>query len=523
MNPNTKANMNQNLIAVIGAGPAGLAAAKHLLEEGFRPVLFEQSDSVGGQWNAGAPHSGVWPSMRSNTSRVTTRFSDLDHLDGVPMFPTNQQIRDYLRRYATQFNLDPHVRLKTRVNEIDFVGGKWIVTSSQRGKPDVAEIFSYVVIASGRFNKPKVPTIKGLDLFKGAGGVNHTFSYRGNKPFAGQRVLVVGNSISGLEICSDLAFDPGIRVISACRKPRYIFSKILAGRPSDGVVFNRFASLAFRALPLPQAGDGLKQLLLQYCGNPAQFGGLMPAANILEAGITQCQNYLPLVAEGKIIVKGAVAEFTEDAVLFEDGTRAPLDAVIFATGYDLNLPFLSAHLRRQLEVDDTHLDLYLHTFHPDLPRLACLGLYSQIGPYFPTVELQARWVAMTLSGHRPLPSRDTMEAGIAAHREWKCRFKEVMVHDMVQLFAQAAGVEPEMLKRPELAKALLFGPLSPVQFRMDGHGKLHDAAERFAEAVAEFGCVTNLQFDPHELKGVEMLAANLKEERWLPELLEKVR
>ena len=103
------------------------------------------------------------------------------------------------------------------------------------------------------------------------------------------------------------------------------------------------------------------------------------------------------------------------------------------------------------------------------------------------------------------------------------RVKEVMVHDMVQLFAQAAGVEPEMLKRPELAKALLFGPLSPVQFRMDGHGKLHDAAERFAEAVAEFGCVTNLQFDPHELKSVEMLAANLKEERWLPELLEKVR
>jgi hypothetical protein len=523
MNPIIEKNMNHKRIAVIGAGPAGLVAAKYLLEEGFHPVLLEQSDSLGGQWNANAPHSGVWPSMRANTSRVTTRFSDLEHLDGVPMFPATQQIRDYLHRYAAHFSLEPNVRLNTCVSEIAFVGSKWIVTSSQRGEPGVSEIYSHVVIASGRHNKPQVPNIKGLDLFKGAGGVTHTFHYRGNKPFTGQRVLVVGNSISGLEICSDLALDPGNHVISVCRKPRYIFSKTLSGRPTDCVAFNRFASLAFRALPLPQAAEGLKQLLLQHCGNPAQYGGLMPSANILEAGITQCQNYLPLVAEGKIIIKGAAAEFTEDAVIFEDGTREALDAVILATGYDLNLPFLSADLRRRLDVDDTHLDLYQHTFHPELPGLACIGLYSQIGPYFPTVELQARWVAMTFSGRRPLPMRETMLAGIAAHRKWKRRFKEVVVHDMVLLFSQAAGVAPDLVKRPELAKALLFGPLSPVQFRMDGHDKLPDAAARFAEAVAEFGCVTNLQFETHELKGLEMLAANLKEEKWLTELLEKVR
>jgi dimethylaniline monooxygenase (N-oxide forming) len=461
--------------------------------------------------------------MRSNTSRVTTRFSDFDHLDGVPMFPTNQQVLDYLRNYAAQFKLDSHLRLNTSVTEIARAGGKWIVTSAQRGETDISELFSRVIIASGRYNKPHVPNIKGIERFKGTGGVTHTFHYRGNKFFAGKRVLVVGNSISGLEVCSDLAFDPGIRVISSCRKPRYIFNKTLAGRPTDCVAFNRFASLAFRALPLPQAAAGLKQILLQHCGNPAQYGGLKPADNIFEAGITQCQYYLPLVAEGKIIVKGAVAEFTEDAVIFEDGAREPLDAAILATGYDLNLPFLTADLRRRLDVDDTHLDLYQHTFHPELPDLAFIGLYSQIGPYFPTVELQARWVTNTFSGRQPLPARDTMLAGIAAHREWNRHFKEVMVHDMVLLFAQAAGVAPDLVKRPELAKALLFGPLSPVQFRMDGHGELHDAAARFAEAVAEFGCVTNLQFDTHELKGLQMLAANLKEEKWLAELLQKLQ
>jgi len=515
--------MKKKLIAIIGGGPAGLATAKYLLAEGLTPVLFEQSDSVGGQWNAGGSQSGVWPSMRTNSSRVTTKFSDLDHLAEVPVFPTNQHIHDYLRRYAAHFQLNPHIRFNTSVSEVAQVDGQWQVTSIRHGEPAVTEMFSHVIIASGRYNKPHIPAIPGLQHFAGARGVTHTFRYRGNQAFAGQRVLVVGNSISGLEICSDLAFDPSIRVVSACRKPRYIFNKLLAGRPTDCVAFSRFAHFAFRALPLPQAAEGLKQILLQHCGNPVQYGGLKPADNILEAGITQCQHYLGAVAEGKITVKGGVKEFTTDGVIFEDGTREQLDAVILATGYDLNLPFLSADLRRQLDVDESHLDLYQHTFHPDLPGLAFIGLYCQIGPYFPTAELQARWVAMTFSGVRPLPSDKTMLAGIAEHRQWKSRFREVMVHNMVVMLAQSAGVSPDLLKRPELAKALLFGPLSPVQFRMDGHGSLPDAAKRFAADAAEFGCVTTPKLDPHQLQRLEMVAANLKEEKWLTELVEKIR
>ena len=52
--------------------------------------------------------------------------------------------------------------------------------------------------------------------------------------------------------------------------------------------------------------------------------------------------------------------------------------------------------------------------------------------------------------------------------------------------------------------------------------RFEDIFRNVKEGVV-FDLLTNLQFDPHELKGVEMLAANLKEEKWLPELLEKVR
>src|SRR5690242_21863889 len=64
-------------VAIVGAGPGGLAAARYLLAHGFEPVLFEQSDDIGGQWNAKGAHSGVWPNMRANSTRVMTYLSDL--------------------------------------------------------------------------------------------------------------------------------------------------------------------------------------------------------------------------------------------------------------------------------------------------------------------------------------------------------------------------------------------------------------------------------------------------------------
>ena len=91
-------------VAIIGAGPGGLVAARWLISQGFEPTLFEQQSTLGGQWTGEPGHSGVWPGMYTNTSRILTAFSDLEHRSAA-VFPSNREILDYLHRYAALYDL----------------------------------------------------------------------------------------------------------------------------------------------------------------------------------------------------------------------------------------------------------------------------------------------------------------------------------------------------------------------------------------------------------------------------------
>src|SRR6476469_2235740 len=79
-------------VAVIGAGPGGLVAAKHAIQAGFEVSVFEAGDDLGGQWNTTAAHSGTWPGMRTNTSRAMTAFSDFAPPDTHELNPYAEQI-----------------------------------------------------------------------------------------------------------------------------------------------------------------------------------------------------------------------------------------------------------------------------------------------------------------------------------------------------------------------------------------------------------------------------------------------
>jgi Flavin-binding monooxygenase-like len=214
-----------------------------------------------------------------------------------------------------------------------------------------------------------------------------------------------------------------------------------------------------------------------------------------------------------------VGEITEKTALFEDGSRETIDAIVFGTGYEIHLPFLASDILKVINTDGTHIDLYRHTFHPDLPNLAFLGLYVQIGPYFPVLELQGRWIALVWSGVKPLPTREKMMDGIREFQKWKMVHYETRFDEMAVMLSTEADVAPALDKHPELAKALLFGPLASSQFRLDGHGKHQDAAKEFVSAASSFGNITSPNLTDEQMARLTMLASALKNDESVAALL----
>jgi dimethylaniline monooxygenase (N-oxide forming) len=446
-------------IAVIGAGPSGLVAAKEALEGGFNPTVFEASDDLGGQWYATAAHSGVWPGMHANTSRAMTAFSDFPAPASHPLHPAAEQIHAYLRAYAEHFHLVERIRFGTPARR---VAPAWEVDG---------ERFDAVVVASGRFCKPFLPP--GLDGFTGE--LLHTFDYPGAAPFRERRVLVYGNGISGLEVASDLA-PVTAPVVSAFRKPRYVIQKVVAGVSSDWQWYTAFGALQRRLLARDELSRTLRERVVAVAGDPTWFGAPAPDPDILVAGLSLCQDFVSQVADGSIVCRPAIAAVDRDRVTFADRSVETVDVIICATGYEVHVPYLDPAV---WAIAGPDMRLYLRVLHPDLPGFGAVGMFPIQGPMLPLLELQARWLVALWAGEVAPPDQATMRAGIAV------RPPPIEVHNVLgTALAEELGVAPDPIAWPELTEPLLFGPLLPPRYRLEGPGARADAPDLFKAQLA---------------------------------------
>jgi dimethylaniline monooxygenase (N-oxide forming) len=443
---------------VIGAGPSGILAAKYALEAGFAPTVFEASDQIGGQWYTTAAHSGVWPGMHTNTSRELTAFSDFPPSPDYPLHPAAEQVRAYLEAYADAFGIVDRIRFNTRVADV------------QTGWRVDGEPFDAVVVASGRFHTPYLPPAV-LDF---AGELFHTYDYPGAAPFAGRTVLVYGNGVSGVEIASDLAEQA--RVISAFRKSRYVIQKVVDGVSSDWQWYTLYGALERRLLSSDEWAERQRARVLRVAGHPADFGAPPPDDDLRVAGVSLCQGYLEQIRDGDIVCRPAIAAITGRTVRFTDDSTAEVDAIVCATGYAPDVPYLRDVVGAGGWLDTA---LYQRTFHPDLPGLGVIGQFLAQGPYLPLLELQARWILAVWGGATALPDQPRMRQVIATPRPI------LESHNTLALvLSEEMGVSPNPLAWPELTEPLLFGPMLPARYRLSGPGARLTAAADYARALA---------------------------------------
>ena len=108
-----------------------------------------------------------------------------------------------------------------------------------------------------------------------------------------------------------------------------------------------------------------------------------------------------------------------------------------------------------------------------------VGQFLLQGPYWPLIELQARWIVAVWSGVAPAPGGRRMREVIATPRP------SLESHDALALvLSEELGVAPDPAGWPELAEPLLLGPMLPARYRLCGPGARASAAADFSRALA---------------------------------------
>lgn len=374
-------------VAVVGAGPSGIAALKALLAEGHEAVAFEQAERIGGNWvyRPQPGHSSVYEGTHIISSKRWSSYEDFPMPEDYPDYPSHAQVLAYFDAYVAHFGLAPHVRLCTRVERaVRLEDGGWrLDLGGEAG--DSSERFDALLVANGHHWDPFLPDVPG----RFDGEVLHSHAFKRAEPFRDRRVLVVGAGNSACDVaveCSRVASCVGLSV----RRGQHIVPKFLRGRPSD----ENHAGLRWIPAPLRQRLLALGLRLVQ--GRYADYGLPEPEVGILEMHPTVNSELLYFIRHGRIHPRPGIARFDGPRVVFADGRAEAWDVVVFATGYKIRFPFLDPALVPW--IDATAVPLYRKMIPATPDDLFFIGLFQPLGCIWPLADYQARIAARAIAG-----------------------------------------------------------------------------------------------------------------------------
>ncbi|MFC4224217.1 NAD(P)-binding domain-containing protein [Lysinibacter cavernae] len=208
-------------IAIIGAGPSGMAQLR-AFESAERNghdipeiVCFEKQDDWGGQWNYtwmtgldsnGEPvHSSMYRNLWSNGPKEALEFADytFDEHFGQPIssYPPREVLWDYINGRVRNSNVRKYVRFNTVVRWVEFDENTKLFTVTSNdlaGGETVVEQFDDVIVSTGHFSFPQLPSFEGLETFPGL--LSHAHDFRGAEGLRDQNVLLIGSSYSAEDI-----------------------------------------------------------------------------------------------------------------------------------------------------------------------------------------------------------------------------------------------------------------------------------------------------------------------------------
>src|SRR5688572_13995632 len=216
-------------VAIVGAGPAGLAALRALTAAGLDAVAFERGGRPGGVWTLEDRPTAAYRSLHLITSRARTEFAEHPMPPGTPDYPSRDAVARWLEEYVDRFGLRDRIRVGSPVDRAQrLAAGGWEVRSNGDG-----EHADVLVVASGHNEVASWPDPPYPGSFDG--DQLHALDYDDPAELAGKRVLVVGVGNSALDIATDLSHHAAETLLSV-RHGSWIIPKRLLGKPADQVI-----------------------------------------------------------------------------------------------------------------------------------------------------------------------------------------------------------------------------------------------------------------------------------------------
>ena len=371
---------------IIGAGFTGLGTAIKLRQADVDDiVILERGSRVGGTWR-----DNTYPGIACDIPSLLYSYSFVKNPGWSRAYPSGAEICEHIEDMADEFGLRPLIRFDTEVTGLTFEEetGVWTATTKSRKKFRARA----VVLASGPLADHKWPDIRGIDTYEGH--KIHSAAWDHGYDFTGKRVGVIGTGASAVQIVPELVMTAGFVKVYQ-RTPGWVLPRM--DPPTPPAVRALFAKI-------PAAQELVRQAL--FWGHEASAAGLVwntPMSRLVaqlgkahlrrtvsdpwlrrqltpdftpgcKRMLISSDYYPALQRDNCKLIDWPIATLSPVGIRTSDGIEHHLDAVVFATGYDVHLcgpPFpVTGMAGRSLQQDWTdHAEAYKSVSAHGYPNL----------------------------------------------------------------------------------------------------------------------------------------------------------
>ncbi|HTM84032.1 MAG TPA: NAD(P)/FAD-dependent oxidoreductase, partial [Mycobacterium sp.] len=332
-------------VGIIGAGPGGLALGILLRRAGMPNfTIFDREDGVGGTWRI-----NTYPGLACDVKSHLYSYSFDLNPHWSRQWSRQPEILAYFERCATDYGLDPHLRLGTEIGSARWEDERrqWCLTTTD----GTEHRFDMVVSAVGLFTQPVLPDLLEEQPFTGT--VMHSARWDHSVRLDGAKIAVLGTGSTAAQLVPALA-EIAEKVYSVQRSPTWILPKPdRPYTPREHWVFARipWAKRLYRIRLWLRSEANISVIengsdkTRAFTATARELLGSNIADEQLRAALTPdhplgCKRlvfsseYLPALARRNVEVVASPAKVLRSrSLVTEDGTECEVDAVVFATGY----------------------------------------------------------------------------------------------------------------------------------------------------------------------------------------------